>query len=94
VLVGGEPFGEDIVMWWNFVGRSHDDVARARADWQAQLVVTGDQGPNRGGTRYADGARERRYGEVVGYDGGPLPAPALPDVRLRPRTRPAAPPRP
>ncbi len=25
----------------------------------------GDQGPNRGGTRYADGARDRRYGEVV-----------------------------
>ncbi|KLN35865.1 pirin family protein [Cellulosimicrobium cellulans] len=89
VLVGGEPFGEDIVMWWNFVGRSHDDVARARADWQAQLVVTGGEGPNHGGTRYADGARDGRYGEVVGYDGGPLPAPALPDVRLRPRTRPA-----
>ncbi len=90
VLVGGEPFGEDIVMWWNFVGRSHDDVARARADWQAQLVVTGGEGPNHGGTRYAEGARDGRYGEVVGYDGGPLPAPALPDVRLRPRTRPAA----
>ncbi len=23
-------------MWWNFVGRSHAEVARARADWQAQ----------------------------------------------------------
>jgi len=91
VLVGGEPFGEDIVMWWNFVGRSHDDVARAREDWQAQLVTTGGGGPNHGGTRYAEGARDGRFGEVVGYDGGPLPAPALPDVRLRPRTRPAPP---
>lgn len=89
VLVGGEPFGEDVVMWWNFVGRSHDDVARAREQWQAELEVTGGDGPNRGGTRYAPGARGGRYGEVVGYGGGPLPAPALPDVRLRPRTRPA-----
>jgi quercetin 2,3-dioxygenase len=91
VLVGGEPFEEDVVMWWNFVGRSHDDVARAREDWQAQLVVGEDVGParspKRGGTRYAPGAGSGRYGEVVGYDGGPLPAPALPDVRLRPRTR-------
>src|SRR6478609_4853633 len=91
VLVGGEPFAEDVVMWWNFVGRSHEDVARAREAWQAQLVVTGGDGPNHGGTRYADGARDGRFGEVVGYDGGPLPAPALPDVRLRPRTRPARP---
>ncbi|MBD8078654.1 pirin family protein [Cellulosimicrobium arenosum] len=93
VLVGGEPFAEDVVMWWNFVGRSHDDVARARADWQAQLVVTGDDGPHHGGTRYAADASSGRYGEVEGYDGGPLPAPVLPDVRLRPRSRPAAGPR-
>ncbi|MEK8227222.1 hypothetical protein NKG05_15775 [Oerskovia sp. M15] len=29
----------------------------------------------------------RRFGEVLGYDGGPLPAPVLPDVRLKPRSR-------
>lgn len=87
ILIGGEPFGEDIVMWWNFVGRSHDDVMMARDDWQAQLVVTGDRGPNHGGTQYAPGVAEGRFGEVVGYTGGPLPAPALPDVRLRPRVR-------
>jgi hypothetical protein len=22
-------------MWWNFVGRTHEDVAAARADWEA-----------------------------------------------------------
>ena len=26
MLLGGEPFGEEIVMWWNFVGRSHDEI--------------------------------------------------------------------
>src|SRR5690606_41708259 len=25
VLIGGEPLGEKIVMWWNFIGRSHDE---------------------------------------------------------------------
>jgi len=36
ILLGGEPFGEEIVMWWNFVGRSHEDIVRFRADWQAE----------------------------------------------------------
>ncbi|MFM9371609.1 pirin family protein [Streptomyces sp. Da 82-17] len=34
VLLGGPPFDEEIVMWWNFIGRSHDDIARAREDWE------------------------------------------------------------
>ncbi|GAA2285631.1 hypothetical protein GCM10010145_54770 [Streptomyces ruber] len=34
VLLGGTPFGEEIVMWWNFIGRSHDDIVRAREEWQ------------------------------------------------------------
>jgi redox-sensitive bicupin YhaK (pirin superfamily) len=32
-LIGGEPFEEELVMWWNFVGRSHEDIAEARAAW-------------------------------------------------------------
>ncbi len=34
LVLGGEPFEEQIVMWWNFVGRSHDDIAKAREQWQ------------------------------------------------------------
>ncbi|ANB05108.1 pirin [Streptomyces ambofaciens] len=34
VLIGGTPFDEEIVMWWNFIGRSHEDIVRARTDWQ------------------------------------------------------------
>ncbi len=69
LLLGGTPFGEEIVMWWNFVGRNHDDVAEQRAAWQA---------------------RSARFGEVPGYVGDPswLPAPELPNVRLRPRGNP------
>lgn len=33
MLLGGEPFEEQIVMWWNFVGRSHDEIAQARAEY-------------------------------------------------------------
>jgi redox-sensitive bicupin YhaK (pirin superfamily) len=35
LLIGGLPFGERILMWWNFVARTPDEVAAARADWQA-----------------------------------------------------------
>ena len=34
-LLGGEPFDEPLVMWWNFVGRSHDEIVAARDDWMA-----------------------------------------------------------
>jgi redox-sensitive bicupin YhaK (pirin superfamily) len=33
LLLGGEPFEERLVMWWNFVARSHDEVVAARQDW-------------------------------------------------------------
>jgi redox-sensitive bicupin YhaK (pirin superfamily) len=35
IMLGGPPFDEEIVMWWNFVGRTHEDIVRARADWAA-----------------------------------------------------------
>ncbi|WP_329370891.1 pirin family protein [Streptomyces sp. NBC_00669] len=38
MLLGGEPFAEKIVMFWNFVGRTTEDIAQAREDWH-----TGDR---------------------------------------------------
>lgn len=35
LLLGGEPFDEEIVMWWNFVGRSHDEIVQSRHDWES-----------------------------------------------------------
>ncbi|MER5227996.1 pirin family protein [Streptomyces flaveus] len=35
ILLGGPPFEEEIVMWWNFIGRSHEGIVRAREEWQA-----------------------------------------------------------
>jgi hypothetical protein len=34
-VLGGVPFGERLLMWWNFVGRSGEEIARAREDWVA-----------------------------------------------------------
>jgi hypothetical protein len=36
LLIGGPPFPEKILMWWNFVARSPDEISQARADWVAQ----------------------------------------------------------
>jgi redox-sensitive bicupin YhaK (pirin superfamily) len=33
LLIGGEPFDEEIVMWWNFIGRSHDEIVEMREVW-------------------------------------------------------------
>ncbi|PKQ25833.1 MAG: pirin [Actinobacteria bacterium HGW-Actinobacteria-4] len=68
VLLGGEPLNDEIVMWWNFVGRSHEEIVRARDQWQAQ---------------------DARFGAVAGYEGALawLPAPELPNARLKTRRR-------
>lgn len=35
MLIGGEPLGDRLQMWWNFVGRTRDELTRAWRDWQA-----------------------------------------------------------
>jgi hypothetical protein len=35
LLLGGAPFGETVLMWWNFVARTADEIREAREDWQA-----------------------------------------------------------
>jgi hypothetical protein len=41
VLLGGEPFGEEIIMWWNFVGRSHAEIVGFREAWQNESAQFG-----------------------------------------------------
>lgn len=71
LLIGGQPFGERIVMWWNFIGRSHDEIVEFRRLWQTEVIDDGDE--------------HGRFGRVQGYDGRALPAPELPNVQLKPR---------
>ncbi|RFA12433.1 pirin [Subtercola boreus] len=81
LLIGGEPLREKILMWWNFVGRSHDEVVGYRAAWQSQAIGVG--GPPPPGTE--DLFTARVAGATLEHEGAPLPAPELPSVRLRPR---------
>ena len=34
MLIGGQPFTETILMWWNFVARTPEEIALAREDWE------------------------------------------------------------
>lgn len=79
LLIGGEPLGEEIVMWWNFVGRSHDEVVAYRQEWQDQVTRDGTVVPD--SQEVADG----RFGVVPGDHLPPIPAPPLPNARLRSR---------
>ncbi|MEW2314642.1 pirin family protein [Streptomyces bauhiniae] len=33
MLLGGEPFAEELIMWWNFVGRTQEEIEGAREEW-------------------------------------------------------------
>ncbi len=41
-LLGGEPLDEELVMWWNFVGRSHEDIVEAWHGWQERSARFGE----------------------------------------------------
>lgn len=66
LLLGGPPFGEQIVMWWNFIGREHDEVGGYRAQWQHLLEQGADS----------------RFSLPADDPLPPLPAPVLPNARL------------
>ncbi|TDQ46372.1 pirin family protein [Actinorugispora endophytica] len=76
LLLGGEPLGEEIVMWWNFIGRDHDEVVALRERWQHEARAS-LEGPTPGA----------RFGDFPAVWSEALPAPDLPNARLRPRGR-------
>ena len=49
LLIGGAPFEEQILMWWNFVGRSHEEIVAFREAWERESEqfgrVEGYEGP-------------------------------------------------
>ena len=72
IVLGGAPFGERIVMWWNFIGRSHEEVVGFREEWQRARDESGESG-------------ETAYGVFPEEWDHTLPAPGLPNLRLRSR---------
>ena len=73
LLLGGTPFEEELVMWWNFIGRSHDEIVAMREQWQHDVVLEGNL--------------EGIFGHVD-HAGSVIPAPEMPHVQLRPRKLP------
>jgi redox-sensitive bicupin YhaK (pirin superfamily) len=71
MLLGGEPFEEEIVMWWNFIGRSHDEIVAQREEWNGDGLAF----------------EPERYGVVRDFDGERLLAPPMPNTRLKARGR-------
>jgi redox-sensitive bicupin YhaK (pirin superfamily) len=71
MLLGGEPFEEEIVMWWNFIGRSHEEIVEQREAWNGDGL----------------GFEPPRFGVVREFDGDRLLAPPMPNSRLKPRGR-------
>jgi quercetin 2,3-dioxygenase len=59
------------VMWWNFIGRSHDDIVAYRDEWQHDVIARADAGGV--------------FGDIPEWEGYALPAPELPAIRLKPR---------
>ncbi|QGS34230.1 pirin family protein [Corynebacterium xerosis] len=79
VLLAGDPYGEDLLMFWNFVGEGESAVRAAREDWE-----DADARARRFGV--VEG--------YPGFEGEPtraqidrIPSPPMPSVKLRPRRR-------
>ena len=71
LLLGGEPFAEEIVMWWNFIGRSHAEVVGFRSEWEQRERDSGNG----------------RFPPVIARGERVMAAPTMPTVPLRPRPR-------
>lgn len=77
ILLGGVPFGEQIVMWWNFIGRDHDEIVEYRRRYQAELGFEEEHSE--------DAGKPGLFGPFAEGQPDPLPAPPVPIARLKPR---------
>lgn len=97
VLIGGEPLGEQIVMWWNMVGRSHEEIEEWRSRYMQEMgyeEVSTNSPASTGttleslpdellGTSYDDGLPFPQFGEFPPGQPAPLRAPHMPNAKLR-----------
>ncbi|MDO8732160.1 MAG: pirin family protein [Actinomycetota bacterium] len=74
LMIGGQPLGESIVMWWNFIGRTHEEIVRFQHQWNAENQ---------------SGSTDPKDHPVFGWPNGeaqePILAPELPHLRLKSR---------
>lgn len=77
LLLGGTPFSEQIIMWWNFVGRTHEEIVEFRRRYQAELGFEAED-PR-------DFESLPLFGGFPADQPAPIPAPVMPITTLRPR---------
>ncbi|WP_027016954.1 pirin family protein [Comamonas composti] len=75
LVIGGEPMQETLILWWNFVARSSEEIAEARAQWEAEAQ-------SYAGSPWPEQAR-RRFGPMLDSPLAALHAPSLEGVVLR-----------
>ncbi|WP_218241645.1 pirin family protein [Comamonas fluminis] len=73
LIIGGEPMDEAILLWWNFVARTTEEMQQARAQWEAEAATD---------ALTVNGAA-RRFGPPVTSPLSALHAPSLEGVALR-----------
>ena len=71
VLLGGAPFTEPIIMWWNLIARTHDEVVAWRQQWLDEVAGT---------------ASTRMFGMPVDDLGVAEPVPPLANTVFKPRS--------
>ncbi len=74
LVIGGEPMDEALIIWWNFVARTSEEIHAARAQWEAEIAPDST-------SRMADS--ERRFGPLVQSPLAVSHAPSLEGVVLR-----------
>ena len=77
LLLGGVPLGEQIVMWWNFIGRTHEEILEYRRRYQAEMGFDP--------VHPDDIGKPALFGHFPPGEPDPLPAPTMPTSRLLPR---------
>jgi hypothetical protein len=75
MLIGGEPFTEPLLMWWNFVGRSHDEIVQFRDECKRDRTASERSRVTRAG---CDACPRRRCQAFVSSPASRLPARAIP----------------
>ena len=73
LIIGGEPMDEAILLWWNFVARTTEEMQQARAQWEAEAAT---DAPTINGAA-------RRFGPPVASPLKSLHSPSLEGVVLQ-----------
>jgi redox-sensitive bicupin YhaK (pirin superfamily) len=79
LMIGGAPFDEPIVMWWNFIARTNEEIVEMRRAWNSyeEADADGEFGEAQNGSKLFNTFDDRV--------GGWIPAPDLPNAVLRAR---------